>query len=87
MKSIKYFYLKNCPYCIQASNWLEELFEENPEYKTIPLTRIEETKEPHIAEQHNYYYVPTFYVDADKLHEGIASKDKIKAVLDAALEG
>lgn len=30
---------------------------------------IEETQHPDIADQYDYYYVPTFYVDGVKVHE------------------
>lgn len=86
MKKIIYFHLENCPYCKQANKWLNELLAENTKYQSIDIQYVEETEESHISEQYDYYYVPTFYVDNKKLHEGVASKDKIKAVLDAAVE-
>lgn len=85
MKKIIYFHLENCPYCKQANQWLKELLSENEAYRSIDIRYVEETEESHISNQYNYYYVPTFYVAEEKLHEGIATKEKIKAVLDAAL--
>lgn len=85
MKKILYFHLNNCPYCHQANKWLDELITENPQYASLQIQRVEETQDSDISEQYDYYYVPTFYVDGAKKHEGIASKEKIKAVLDAAL--
>ena len=35
---------------------------------------IEETQHPDIADQYDYYYVPTFYVDGVKVHEAEFSK-------------
>lgn len=86
MKKITFFYLTNCPYCHKAEEWLDELMEEEPLYKQIEFENIEEEKHADIADKYDYYYVPTFYVDGEKLHEGAATKEKIKAVLDAALE-
>lgn len=87
MKKLTYFHLKFCPYCLKANQWLKELIDENPEYAAIEIEWIEESKQPQISEQYDYYYVPTFFQGKHKLHEGVASKEKIKAVLDKALEG
>ena len=31
---------------------------------------IEESEQPEVADAFDYYYVPTFYVDGVKVHEG-----------------
>lgn len=85
MKKIKYFHLNSCPYCIQANRWLDQLLEEFPHFKDIEIEHIEEVKQSHIANQYDYYYVPCFYIDEVKSHEGVATKDKIRAVLEKAL--
>ena len=33
----------------------------------------------------DYYYVPCFFVEGKKLLEGVPEKEKVQAVLDAAL--
>lgn len=86
MKKVTMMYLKNCPYCKQAMKWMEELFQENPAYKDIDMTYIEESEQPQIADSLDYWYVPTYFVDGLKLHEGAATKDKIKAVLEEAIK-
>ena len=43
MKKIDYFYLKGCPYCKKADEMLEQLMEENPQYKKLEIYRIEES--------------------------------------------
>lgn len=86
MKQIKYFYLPSCPYCREANRFLEELFEENPAYRDIEMTRIDESAEADLAAQYDYYYVPCFFVGEKKLHEGASTKEKIEAVLKAALD-
>lgn len=86
MKKVTMMYLKNCPYCKQAMKWMEELFQENPAYKDIEITYIEESEQPQIADSLDYWYVPTYFVDGIKLHEGAATKDKIKAVLEDAIK-
>lgn len=86
MKELTYFYLPYCPYCRQADAWLEELKSENPEYCKITIRTINEWKERKIADQYDYRLVPCFYIGDKKLHEGVANKEKIKAVLDKSME-
>ena len=43
---------------------------------------IEETQHPDIADQYDYYYVPTFYVDGVKVHEAGIFKNEMEALLD-----
>lgn len=87
MKEITFFMMDVCPYCIKAQKWLDELYAERPEYKKIPMKVIDERKDPRTANKYDYYLVPTFYVGNEKLHEGVATKDKVERVLKAALEG
>jgi glutaredoxin len=86
MKPILMFVLETCPYCTQALKWMTELREENPEYASIEVNIIDEDKQPDLAKTFNYYYVPTYYIEEEKVHEGIASKEKIKAIFDKAIE-
>ncbi|MDR1917186.1 MAG: thioredoxin family protein [Synergistaceae bacterium] len=80
MKEIKMFMMDTCPHCKRALELMEEIFIEHPEYRDIPLKKIDENIEPDYAYQFDYYYVPTFYVEEAKIHEGIPSKDDIKRV-------
>ncbi|MEG1896111.1 MAG: hypothetical protein RR162_07695 [Oscillospiraceae bacterium] len=50
------------------------------------MTMVEEKENADIADKYDYFYVPCFYVDGKKLHEGAVTKEKIKAVLDSAME-
>ncbi|MDR1569435.1 MAG: thioredoxin family protein [Oscillospiraceae bacterium] len=86
MQAITYFYFDECPYCQQANGYLDSLIEQRPEYGRIPITRINERKQPDIADKYDYYYVPTFYVGAKKVHEGASTREKIEMVLKRALE-
>lgn len=83
---IMFFILKGCPYCIEAKKWMSELIEKNPEYGKIKIRTIEEKEEKELADSYDYYYVPTYFLDGEKLHEGAVTKDKIKKVFDAYLE-
>lgn len=86
MKEVLMFQLANCPHCRLAHQWMDELFDEYPEWKEIPLRVVDEREEPALADAYEYYYVPTFYVDGRKLHEGHAEKPDVEKVFRAALE-
>lgn len=47
---------------------------------------IEETEQPEVADRYDYYYVPTFYIDGRKIHEGGIYSDEVESVLRKALE-
>lgn len=81
---LTYFVLGGCPYCRQADNWLKELRAENPDFAAVEIETIDEGRQPVLADSYDYYYVPTFYLGREKLHEGAATKAKIKAVLERA---
>jgi len=85
MKKITMFTMASCPYCRRALGWMDELLAENPAYQAIELEKIDEVVYPDIAAKYNYYFVPTYYIGDEKLHEGAASKEKIRRVFDAAL--
>ena len=41
MKELIFFELKNCPYCIRANKYLNELMED-PKYQAIHIRKIDE---------------------------------------------
>ncbi len=85
MKKVTLFFKANCPHCKRALAWQQELFSDNGEFSNIPLEMIDEDKQPSVANSYDYFYVPTYYVDGEKVHEGVANKQKIKAVFEKAL--
>ena len=91
MKPITMFYLENCGYCAKARRALDELYAENPAYKEVPLTMIEESREPALADTYDYYAVPSFFDGKTKLFEAHLFmsyediRDEVKKVLDYAL--
>jgi glutaredoxin len=85
MKEIKMFMMATCPHCRRAAELMEEIYSEHPEYKDIPLKKIDETKESAYAAKFDYYYVPTYYVGGEKLHEGVPSKEAIEKVFASAI--
>ena len=66
--------------------YIEELKQEHPEFQSIEIEKIEENEEPEIAEKFDYYYVPTFYIDGKKVHEGGIFKNEVEDLLKKALE-
>ena len=91
MKNITLFYLGDCPYCHFAKRALDELIRENPAYGEIQVDWVEESRRPEIAEQYDYYYVPTIFYGKEKLYEAHPSekyedcKMNVKTALDKAL--
>jgi glutaredoxin len=85
MKPITLFYLKNCPFCKKAFSYIDELKKQDV-YKNIEIGMIEESEQEEIANQYDYYYVPTFYIDGEKLHEGGIYKDEVEDIFKKALE-
>lgn len=86
MKNLTLFYLETCPHCIRAQQYMKELCDENPAYAEIPVRRVEERKEKNLADSYDYFYVPTYYVDDEKVSEGSVNKDDVRKVFDIALE-
>ena len=85
MKKITMFTMESCPYCKAARRWMKEILESDVKYSEIPLAVIDETEYPEIAAKFNYYYVPTYYLDDVKVHEGAATFEIVKKVFDDAL--
>ncbi len=87
MNKVTYFYLKSCPYCKKADDFIEQLLQENPEFKNIEITKIEETENPAIADQYDYYYVPCFFFEGkEKVLEGDLTKNDVEMMFKKALE-
>ena len=92
MKKITLFYLADCPYCHDARRALAELSAENPAYAEISVDWIEESRQAELANQYDYYYVPSIFAGDRKLYEVNPSenyasiKKNVKEALDAALQ-
>ena len=93
MKTLKIFYLDGCPYCRNAAAAVKELRTELPGFETLAIEWIEERKNPAIAEQYDYYYVPTVFLGKEKLYECSPADDetviaaKLKDALERAAKG
>lgn len=86
MKEVTMFYLENCPHCKKARVLMEDLFTSRPELRNVPLQMVEESKEPKKAGEYDYYYVPTYYVGDEKIHEGVPTAEAIEKVFTLAAE-
>ena len=64
---------------------MDALVAEYPEYAALEIEKIDEILNPKIAEAYDYYYVPSYFINGIKLHEGAASPEIIKNVFDVAL--
>ena len=78
------FILNNCPYCIYAKIHLTKLLKD-PKYQNININYINEKTNKELSNQYNYYYVPSFYYNKQKLYEGAINKTRLKQLLDTYL--
>ncbi len=85
MKTITMFETSWCPHCKQAHKFMDELMNENPRYKDLKIQIIDEELEPEVANSYDYYYVPTYYLDSEKVHEGVPNKKAIELLFNNAL--
>ena len=65
MKEVKLFIIKSCPYCRRAL----ELIDKYP-FNDAKLIIIDENEDRQLADAYDYYYVPSFYLNDAKIHEG-----------------
>lgn len=86
MKNVKFFYLKQCPFCKKAIRYIEELKAQYTELACVDIEMIEESEQADVADKFDYYYVPTFYVDGVKEHEGGIYPEEVEKILRKALE-
>ena len=87
MKNLTVMYLANCPYCRSARKALDALLEENAEYRKVPLTWIEESEQPALADSYDYWRVPSIFMGEEKLFEADPADtyDSLKAAFSEAL--
>ena len=86
MKKVKMFYLRNCPYCKEALRWMDEVRAETPRFEQVEVELIEERQQAQLADTYDYYYVPAYYVDEEKVHEGAVSKRIVENVFHRAAQ-
>lgn len=82
------FYLEKCPYCRNAIRAAKELETELPGFSPDLINWIEERQHADIADQYDYYRVPSIFLGDRKLYECSPSDDygEIKRQLKNAFE-
>lgn len=85
MNTVIMFVTDWCPYCKKALSWMEELKAENPQYSKVDIRIIDEEKEPEATKNYSYYYVPTYFLNGEKLHEGVPTKEIVRGIFEKAL--
>ena len=88
MKKVTWFYLNGCPYCRKAEQAYEALTAANPAYQNVVTERIEENAHPDIADRYDYYFVPSFFTEEEKVYEAARTDgyEEILAGLKKALD-
>jgi glutaredoxin len=81
MSELTLFILPDCPHCHKALRLQQELMAEKPELSGVKVNIIDESAEPELANSYDYYYVPTYYLGREKLHEGIVDKETVERIL------
>ena len=84
MTDILMFMMSTCPYCKKAEKYMAEL-KKQPKYADLQIARVDENKEPEVADMYDYFYVPTYYIGGEKVFEGAATMDDVKRVFDLAV--
>ncbi|MBO5874919.1 MAG: thioredoxin family protein [Alistipes sp.] len=86
MKNVKLFYLRECPFCKKALRYIDELKAKYPELRGVEIELIEESEQADLANKYDYHYVPTFYINEIKVHEGGIYEDEVEQILRKALK-
>ena len=85
MKDVLMMILPDCPYCHQAMRMMEALRSEDARYAAVKVRVVNEQEGTALAESLDYYYVPTYFVGGQKLHEWVPTLEAVRRVFDAAL--
>lgn len=78
MDEITLFILEDCPHCKLALAHQRELIAAHPEWDEIPIRVVDEAVEVGYANSFDYYYVPCYYVNGVKVHEGHAERADVE---------
>ena len=73
---------EDCPYCAEAKRNLAELLCVFPQFQKIPVCFAEEGAR--IFAEWDYYYLPAYFRDKEKLAEGEYTREDLKKILDRA---
>jgi len=82
MKKIIMFMQAGCPYCIRAKAIQQQLLNEAA-YAGIHIEMIDENLHPEIADLYDYFFVPSYYYNGRKLHEGAAEQGDLRRIFES----
>ena len=90
MKKITLIKMEGCPYCAAAFKAIDEV---QKNYAATELEVIDENLQPALAAKFtDYYYVPSMYVDGQKIYEAHPGESyaeclaNVKKVFEAAIK-
>ena len=81
MEKLTIFVQRNCPYCRRALAWQQELTADDPALAAVPVEVIDELEQPALADRYDYYYVPSYFIGSEKLHEGAVTRQQVEQPL------
>ena len=92
MKKIVMLKMEGCPYCLQAFSAIKEI-KSNPDYADVEVEIIDKYEQRELAGNFagKYYYVPSMFVDGEKIYEAHPGESygeclhSVKKVFQAAL--
>ena len=84
MAKLTIFIQPKCPFCVKALRYIEEARSAYPELQGVELEIVDELERTDYADEFDYYYVPTFYLGREKLHEGGIYADEVVEILKKA---
>lgn len=47
----------------------------------MPVEVIDELEQPALADRYDYYYVPSYFIGSEKLHEGAVTRQQVEQLL------
>ena len=90
MKTLTMIEMQGCPYCANAHRAIDALRAEGGAYAAVPVDFVDENRETERTQPFagKYYYVPSIFMDGEKLYEAQPgqSYDKIYAEVKHAFE-
>ena len=86
MKELTVFVTEWCPHCKKAKSLIADICAEQRELAAVPIRIVDEEKHKELADKHDYDFVPCFYVDGEKIHEGKVNRECVLNVLNKAAE-
>lgn len=85
MKKLVYVKAAWCPYCNMATRWLDGLIKKDERFKDLEIEVIDIDEDKERAKDYPHELVPNFWIEGEKIFEGIPTRPVIKEVLEKTL--